>query len=171
MNHENSFGLVLCFVFYSFLNCSVFILFKFGGIWKKWPPEIFTKKRVVKSFAKFTGKHLCRRRPETLLRKRIWHRYFPVNFTKFSKNIFFIEHFQVPSLLLLLESPIFWGFFLQTYLMDICGSFRSLCKCFRFIYQAIMIIQIVLTPRKFVIYVCWLNKMPPSFLVWISELM
>ena len=106
-----------------------------------------------------------------LLRKRIWHRYFPVNFTKFSKNIFFIEHFQVPSLLLLLESPIFWGLFLQTYLMDICGSFRLLCKCFRFIYRVIMIIQIVLTLRKFVLYVCWLNKMPPNFLVWISELM
>ena len=35
------------------------------------------KKGVVSNFTKFTEKHL---RPATLLKKRLWHRCFPVNF-------------------------------------------------------------------------------------------
>ena len=31
-------------------------------------------------------------RPATLLKKRLWHRCFPVNFFEISKNIFFTEH-------------------------------------------------------------------------------
>ena len=38
----------------------------------------------LQSFSKLTGKYLCQSRPETLLRKRIQHRYFPVIFAKFS---------------------------------------------------------------------------------------
>ena len=45
------------------------------------------------------GKHLCQIlffkkscRPATLLKKRLWHRYFPVNFGKFSRKLFLIEH-------------------------------------------------------------------------------
>ena len=30
----------------------------------------------------------------TLLKKRLWHRYFPVNFAKFLRTLFFTEHFQ-----------------------------------------------------------------------------
>ena len=50
------------------------------------------KKGVLRNFAKFTGKHLCQSlffnkvaglRPATLLKKRLWHRCFPVNFAKF----------------------------------------------------------------------------------------
>ena len=50
------------------------------------------KKGILQKFAKFTGKHLCQSllynkvaglRPATLLRKRLWHRCFPVNFAKF----------------------------------------------------------------------------------------
>ena len=50
---------------------------------------------------KFTGKHLCQSlffnkvvglRPATLFKKRLWHRYFPVNFVKFLRIAFFIEH-------------------------------------------------------------------------------
>ena len=61
-------------------------------------PEVFCKKAVVNIFAKFTGKHLCQslfcnkvtgHRPATLLRKRLWHRYFPVNFTKFLRSPFY----------------------------------------------------------------------------------
>ena len=29
------------------------------GIIKKQPPEVFYKTKVLKNFAKFTGKHLC----------------------------------------------------------------------------------------------------------------
>ena len=54
-------------------------------------PEMFCEKDVLKNFAKFTGKHLRKcfffdkvadLRPVTLLKKRPWHRYFPVNFAK-----------------------------------------------------------------------------------------
>ena len=51
------------------------------------------KKDVFQNFAKFTVKHLCqslfffnkvvRLRGATLLKKRLWHRCFPVNFAKF----------------------------------------------------------------------------------------
>ena len=46
------------------------------------------KTGVLRNFEKFSGKHLC---PATLLKKRLWHRCFPVNFAKclrtpFSQN-------------------------------------------------------------------------------------
>ena len=62
--------------------------------------EVFCKKRVLINFAKVTGKHLCQSllfdkvailRPATLLKKRLWHRCFPVNFLKFLWIPFFIE--------------------------------------------------------------------------------
>ena len=64
-------------------------------------PEVFCKKGVLRNIAKFTGKHLCQSlffnkvaglRPATLLKKRLWHRCFPVNFAKFLRTPFFIEH-------------------------------------------------------------------------------
>ena len=50
---------------------------------------------VIKIFTKFTGKHLCQSfffnkvaglRPATLLKKRIWHRCFPLNIVKFLRT-------------------------------------------------------------------------------------
>ena len=44
---------------------------------------------ALKNFAKFTGKHLCQSlffnkvAAPTLLKKRLWHRCFPVNLAKF----------------------------------------------------------------------------------------
>ena len=64
-------------------------------------PEVFCKKGVLKNFTKCTGKHLCQSfffnkvaglRPATLLKMRLWHRCFPVNFAKFSRTPFFTEH-------------------------------------------------------------------------------
>ena len=55
------------------------------------------KKGVLRNFAKFTGKHLCQSLffnkvadlgPATLLKKRLWHRYFPANFAKFLRTLF-----------------------------------------------------------------------------------
>ena len=43
---------------------------------------VLLKKVVVRSFAKFTGN---RPWPATLLKKRLWHRCFPVNFEKLLK--------------------------------------------------------------------------------------
>ena len=60
-------------------------------------PEVFYKKGVLRNFAKFTGKHLCQSlffnkvagmRTATLLKKRLWHRCFPLNFAKFLKKPF-----------------------------------------------------------------------------------
>ena len=54
-------------------------------------PMVFYKKDILKSFAKFTRKHLCRRfffnkvaglMSATLFRKKLWHRCLPVNFAK-----------------------------------------------------------------------------------------
>ena len=41
---------------------------------------------VLKNFSKFTGKQLCP--TVTLLRKKLWHRCFPVNFAKFLRAPF-----------------------------------------------------------------------------------
>ena len=53
------------------------------------------KKDVLKNFAKFTGKHICPSqflnevaRPATLLKKRLQHKCFPVNFVKFLRAPF-----------------------------------------------------------------------------------
>ena len=66
-------------------------------IFKSSPPEVFCKKGVLRSFAKFTG-NTCARisffnrfvglRPATLLKQRPWHRCFPVNFGKFLRTSF-----------------------------------------------------------------------------------
>ena len=63
-------------------------------------PEVFFKKGVFRNFTKFNEKHLCQSlffnqaagRPGTLLKKRLWHRCFPVNFEKFSRTPFCIKH-------------------------------------------------------------------------------
>ena len=47
---------------------------------------MFCKKGVLKNFAKFT--------PATLFKKRLSHRCFPVNFAKFLRAPFLIEHLQ-----------------------------------------------------------------------------
>ena len=52
---------------------------------------------VLKNFAKLAGKHLYQSlffnkaaglSPATLLKKRLWHRCFPVNFAKFLRTTF-----------------------------------------------------------------------------------
>ena len=59
------------------------------------------KKGVLGNFTKFTGKHLSQSLyfnkvagPATLLKKRLWHRCFPVNFAKFPRTPFFTEHLR-----------------------------------------------------------------------------
>ena len=58
-------------------------------------PEVFCKKDVLKNFTKFKWKHLCQNLffnkvsgTATLLKKRFWHRCFPVNFVKFLRAKF-----------------------------------------------------------------------------------
>ena len=52
--------------------------------------EVFCKKGVLEKFAKFTEKHLCQRLA-TLLKKRLWHTCFLVNFEKFIKTPFLLN--------------------------------------------------------------------------------
>ena len=68
---------------------------------QKQPPEVFFQKGVLKNFPIFTGKHLCHSlfynkvvglKPETLLKRILWHRCFSVNLRNFSEHDLFIEH-------------------------------------------------------------------------------
>ena len=63
--------------------------------------EVFCRKGVLRSFAKFTAKHLCQSlffnkvtglRPKILLKKRLWHRHFSVNFSKFLRTRFLLQN-------------------------------------------------------------------------------
>ena len=60
-------------------------------------PQVFCKKRVLKSFSKFTGQDPCWSlffkkvaglTPVTLLKTRIQYVCYPVNFAKFFKHLF-----------------------------------------------------------------------------------
>ena len=60
-------------------------------------PDVFCKKVILRSFAKFTGKQLCQSlffnkvadlRPSTSWKKRLWHSCFPVSFVKFVRTPF-----------------------------------------------------------------------------------
>ena len=60
-------------------------------------PDVFCKKGVLRSFTKFTEKQLRQSlffnkvaglSSATLLKKRLWHRCFPVNFAKFLRTHF-----------------------------------------------------------------------------------
>ena len=65
--------------------------------------EVFCKRGVLRSFAKFTGKHLCQSlflhkvaglRTAILLKKRLLQRCSPVNFAKFLITPFLTEHLR-----------------------------------------------------------------------------
>ena len=64
--------------------------------------KAYVKKMFVKLSQNFIGKQQCQSlffnksaglRPATLLKKSLWHRYFPVNFVTFPGTLFFTEHF------------------------------------------------------------------------------
>ena len=64
---------------------------------------MFCKNEVLKISSNFTGKHLRQSlffntvtglRPATLLKKRLWHMPFPVNFEKFLRTTVFMEHLR-----------------------------------------------------------------------------
>ena len=65
------------------------ILEMYNIIFKSSRPEMFCKKDVLKNLAKFTG-NTCAR--VFFFKKRLWHRCFSVNFAKFLRTPFFIEH-------------------------------------------------------------------------------
>ena len=90
---ESSFYDIFRFWYYPF--CVILLLIRDDE--QKQPPEVFYKKGLLKTFAKFTGKHLCQSlffnkvaglRSATLLKMRLWYRCFPVNFAKFWRTPF-----------------------------------------------------------------------------------
>ena len=116
-------------------------------------------KSVLKNFAKLTRKYLCHSRPETLLTKRLGHKYFLQFLGNFLENLF-IENFQVPALSFLLETPIF--------LSPNLPNVRLLV----FYFTLHMFLPYLWTDNIpanssdsyiFVLYVCWLNKLLPGF--------
>ena len=52
--------------------------------WQKQPPEVIYKRVVLTNFSKFTGKHLC----QSLFFKRLYYRFFPVNFPKYAGPLY-----------------------------------------------------------------------------------
>ena len=76
---------------------SSYIYWSSLGWLKKQPPRCSVRKVVLRNVAKFTGKHLYQSlffdkvaglRRTTLLKKRLLHKCFPVNFAKFLRTLF-----------------------------------------------------------------------------------
>ena len=60
---------------------------------QKQPLKLFCEKGVLRNFANFTGKHLCwslflieLQEVRSFIKKRLWHRCFLVEFTKFLRT-------------------------------------------------------------------------------------
>ena len=54
-------------------------------------PEVFCKQGVLRNFTKFTGKTCAKNlliKLQALLKNKLWHRCFPVNFVKFRRKRF-----------------------------------------------------------------------------------
>ena len=108
-------------------------------------PEVLCKKDVLRSFIKFTGKHLCQSlsfnkvaglRPETcnFIKKRLWHSCFPVDFEKFLGIPFFIEHLLWLLLKIKLQISFYsvteflrhiWGFVRKSWRDVWAGKFKA----------------------------------------------
>ena len=61
-------------------------------------------KKVFRNFAKLIGKHLCQSFFFNKIKKTLWHRYFPVNFVKFIRTPFFMEHLWWLLLLFIIKN-------------------------------------------------------------------
>ena len=95
------------------------------------------KKGVLRNFAKFLRKHLCHSlffnkvaglRAATLLKKRLWHRCFPMNFAKFLRTPFL----QNTSWRLLLMQSNFLSLYslIKQFSIFLCSTFYFLLKTF-----------------------------------------
>ena len=64
---------------------------------QKQPLEVFCKNGVLRSFTKFTGKHLCQSLFLMKLHLSLRRRCFPVNFVEFLRTHFFTEHLRTAA--------------------------------------------------------------------------
>ena len=90
------------YVFFIFSNVFIYPYFKFNYLifylfgFRSSHRRCSVKKGVLRNFTKFTGKHLCQSlffskvagHISFLLKKRLWHRRFPVNSVKFLRAPF-----------------------------------------------------------------------------------
>ena len=113
-------------------------------------PEEFCKKGILKNFAKFTGKQLCQSllfnkaaglKPAILLKRKLWHRCFLMNFCETFKNTFFVKHLRWLLLLLL-------------------GTFFSTLH--HYFHQ-------VKNLQKAIILNCQINTLNDSRITWVSQ--
>ena len=110
------------------------------------------KKSALENFAKLTGNHLCQIllfnkvvgiRSVTLLKKRLRHRVFPVNFVKFSRIFFFLEHLlrlllvHQPYTTILLRFSIKFNVYVSTYLIHPWKIILLLSKTFKWTFLQI----------------------------------
>ena len=102
--------------------------------------EVYCRKVFLRNFEKFTGKHLFQSllfnevvglRAVTLLKKRPWHRCFPVNFSKFLRTPSVTEHLWWLLLKTPVNQPIFRGelvdlqlYYSQTFSQEV---FKHMC--------------------------------------------
>ena len=69
----------------SFYYCNSKCYFSYlEAYWQKQSPEVFYKKDVLTNFSKLTGKQLY----QSLFFKRLYYRFFPVNFPKYAGPLY-----------------------------------------------------------------------------------
>ena len=93
---------------------------------------------VLRNFTKFTRKHLCQStffyRPAILLKKRLWHKYFPVNFAKFLRTPFLTEHVWAIILFVVylgykMNIVPYWLYILGYNILPVGCLFLTIAKC------------------------------------------
>ena len=116
-------------------------------IWnQKWSSrqDVSCKKGALRNFTKFTAKDLCLR-PATLLKKRLWHRCFPVNFVKFLRTPVFIEHLSWLFFSCLVKKVLKVGLSLSKKICVTCfieSPLKVIKKAFYFILNAPFFLKI-----------------------------
>ena len=111
----HSFGKRFYVLFFYMFLCHISLFAPFGlNCDRSSRSEVFCKKAVIRNVAKLIGKHLCHilffNKVSFLLKKRLWHRCFPVNFAKFLRIPFLTELLWY-LLLLRIYSQRLWFFF------------------------------------------------------------
>ena len=138
---------VFLWILRNFFRTSSFILWNLsdGCFWtlkesevtfcmfQKQSPRGVLKKGVIRNFTKFTGTHLSKSlRPATLLKKRLWHRCFPVSFVKacnFIKKRLWHRCFPV-NLVKFLRTPFLAERLRWLLLMFYCTRGNRSSKCY-----------------------------------------
>ena len=93
---------------------------------------MFCKKGVLRNFAIFTGKHRC-----NFIKKRLYHRCFPVNFAKFLRTPFLQNMFGKRLLDYLVNHPLCSTYFCQQqyYLPFVSNIFCDSFSCYSSSFQ------------------------------------